>query len=125
MLRVLNRFLRVVVLCAFIAAAVLQVAATGNAEQSALTIASVVAAASPFVIQFAKSVLHLSWDGKTMLAAASVVALGIALAALQFAGRLNLNDPVSIVATIATAFTLQQLVFQALKDSPKVGPLLK
>lgn len=121
----LKLFSRLFVVLLAITMFLLQIAATGNAQDSALAIAGVVAAVSPFVIQVLKNYFHLSWDGPKMLAAASVVALAIALAALQVTGNLNLNDPMSLVGTIATAFALQQIVFQALKDSSKVGPYLK
>jgi hypothetical protein len=119
------KFSRVVFIVAFIVLVLLQVAATGNAQASALAIAGAVGAVAPFVIQFAKSQLHLDWDGKKMVAIAAVVALVIALVALGLTGQLNLDDPMHMLETLAAAFSLEQLIFQSFKDSPKVGPYLK
>jgi fucose permease len=119
------KFSRVVFIVVFIVLVLLQVAASGNAQASALTIAGVVGAAAPFVIGFVKNQFHLNWDGRTMVAAATVVALVVALVALAVTGQLNLDDPTHMLETLAAAFSLEQLVFQSFKDSPRVGPLLK
>jgi len=97
------------------------VAAAGDAASIANALAGIAIVLSPLALRFVKL------DGPTMVAVSYVVAFVIAAAALLLSGQAKL-DPSSVGSVLAfatAAFGVQQLVFQAFKDSSTVGPLLK
>lgn len=89
--------------------------------QQARQVAGVAIILSPLALRYVKL------DGPSMVAASYLAALVIAAAALLLSGQAKF-DPSSIgsVGAFATAaFGIQQIVFQSLKDSKQIGPLLK
>jgi hypothetical protein len=119
--------LRVVMAFVIALALLMQIAAAApdDAYKTALILAGLVGAASPFVIQFVKSTLGLNVDGRRMVAAAWIVAGVIGLLALFLTGQLDFSDPEKMAGTLASAIALQQGMFSWFKDSSKVGPYLK
>lgn len=119
--RLLSHFRALFIVLALVGIWLLTVAATGDAASIANALAGVAIILSPLALRYVKV------DGPTMVAISYVVAFVIAAAALLLSGQagLNASSAGSVLAFATAAFGVQQLVFQAFKDSSTVGPLLK
>jgi hypothetical protein len=119
-LRFFNRFFRVVLLCAFILAVFLNIAATGQSEQNAAAIAGVAGVLLPLALKYVPAAGH--YMVAISLAAAVVISVVAEVASGEVVlSNLSATNGQALLLMALSVWGLSQIVYATLTQSPKTA----
>jgi hypothetical protein len=119
-LRFFNRFFRVGLLCAFVIAIVLNIAATGQSEQNAAAIAGVAGVLLPLALKYVPAAGH--YMVAISLAAAVVISVVAEVASGEVVlSNLSATNGQALLLMALSVWGLSQIVYATLTQSPKTA----